>query len=282
MTTSPLLTAHRAVTATAEETAALRDVLRRDLPPAGTDRPSPVHAFVLAHTLADQTVRALAGDEPRPLSVIHLSQTIRLRRPVRPGEKGTATLDVRGARREARGTRVAVHTRLAGEDGDPYADLLTGALLVGATTVEPFGELPPPGALPPGGAAGEPVVAVHRTSAEWTRRYAHASGDLNPIHLDDDAARAAGFPSVIAHGMSVLALACEEIADRFAAGDIGRVAAVGGRFSAPVPTGEELSVEMQPYDDGSVVRFGCRTPAGPSVKSGWVELAPAGRDGAHG
>lgn len=32
-------------------------------------------------------------------------------------------------------------------------------------------------------------------------RYAGASGDFNPIHHDDDLARAAGFPSVFAPGM---------------------------------------------------------------------------------
>lgn len=33
------------------------------------------------------------------------------------------------------------------------------------------------------------------------RAYADASGDRNPLHLDDGAARAAGFPGIIAHGM---------------------------------------------------------------------------------
>ncbi len=31
--------------------------------------------------------------------------------------------------------------------------------------------------------------------------YAQASGDRNPIHLDDDVARSVGLPGVIAHGM---------------------------------------------------------------------------------
>ncbi len=31
--------------------------------------------------------------------------------------------------------------------------------------------------------------------------YAEASGDHNPIHLDDDFARSVGLPGVIAHGM---------------------------------------------------------------------------------
>ncbi|GLY46852.1 MaoC/PaaZ C-terminal domain-containing protein [Lentzea sp. NBRC 102530] len=38
-------------------------------------------------------------------------------------------------------------------------------------------------------------------------RYADASGDHNPIHLDPAAARAAGFPGVIAHGMLTAGLA---------------------------------------------------------------------------
>jgi acyl dehydratase len=34
-----------------------------------------------------------------------------------------------------------------------------------------------------------------------TERYAHASGDDNPIHVDDAAARAAGLPGRILHGL---------------------------------------------------------------------------------
>jgi acyl dehydratase len=36
---------------------------------------------------------------------------------------------------------------------------------------------------------------------EDLQRYAHASGDLNPLHLDKDFARQAGFSDVIVHGM---------------------------------------------------------------------------------
>ena len=40
---------------------------------------------------------------------------------------------------------------------------------------------------------------------EQLQDYAKASGDNNPIHLDDSFARLAGFPSVIAHGMLSMA-----------------------------------------------------------------------------
>lgn len=44
-------------------------------------------------------------------------------------------------------------------------------------------------------------LAKPAITAEQLREYAEASGDTNPIHLDPDFARDAGFPSVIAHGM---------------------------------------------------------------------------------
>src|SRR5216683_2700557 len=42
-------------------------------------------------------------------------------------------------------------------------------------------------------------------SQEQLRRYADASGDHNPIHLDEDAAHRVGLDGVIAHGMLSMA-----------------------------------------------------------------------------
>jgi acyl dehydratase/GNAT superfamily N-acetyltransferase len=39
--------------------------------------------------------------------------------------------------------------------------------------------------------------------AEQVARFAHATGDANPVHFDDAAARSAGFPGRISHGMLV-------------------------------------------------------------------------------
>jgi len=56
-------------------------------------------------------------------------------------------------------------------------------------------------------AAGEelnPLVKPPITQ-EQLRRYADASGDHNPIHLDEDAAHSVGLDGVIAHGMLSMA-----------------------------------------------------------------------------
>ena len=62
--------------------------------------------------------------------------------------------------------------------------------------------------------------------------YAEASGDHNPIHQDEEVARAVGLPGVIAHGMYTLALAARA-ADTWA-GAPGRVVELGAKFTKPV------------------------------------------------
>ncbi|MFS4488008.1 MaoC/PaaZ C-terminal domain-containing protein [Dietzia kunjamensis] len=69
-------------------------------------------------------------------------------------------------------------------------------------------------------------------SRDDLRRYAEASGDHNPIHLDDDAAQALGLPGVVAHGMLTSALAIGVVADW--AGGADRVLATSFRFAGPV------------------------------------------------
>jgi hypothetical protein len=47
-----------------------------------------------------------------------------------------------------------------------------------------------------------PTLSTGRITRHRVARYAHGSGDLNPIHVDSDYARGqAGLPDVIVHGM---------------------------------------------------------------------------------
>ncbi len=52
----------------------------------------------------------------------------------------------------------------------------------------------------------QPVAELRFTpDAQTTERYAAASGDHNPIHTDPEAARAAGLPGTILHGLYTMA-----------------------------------------------------------------------------
>jgi acyl dehydratase len=58
-------------------------------------------------------------------------------------------------------------------------------------------------ALEPGSELAELRVTPDRYV---TARYAGASGDFNPIHIDDEFARAVGLPGRILHGLYTMAL----------------------------------------------------------------------------
>lgn len=52
------------------------------------------------------------------------------------------------------------------------------------------------------------------TPDRWlAHRYAGASGDFNPIHVDPEYARAAGLPQPVLHGLYVMALVARAVTD---------------------------------------------------------------------
>lgn len=78
-------------------------------------------------------------------------------------------------------------------------------------------------------------AARYELSRDDLRAYAEASGDHNPIHLDEVTAKSVGLPDVIAHGMLTMGLAGSVVADW--AGDPSAVLSFGTKFTAPVVVG---------------------------------------------
>lgn len=76
-------------------------------------------------------------------------------------------------------------------------------------------------------------------SAEDVRDYAKLSGDCNPIHLDKEAAQAAGFPRPVVHGLFVAATIVNRLADR-----LPEPLQSDFSFQAPVVVGESVEVEI--------------------------------------
>lgn len=72
-------------------------------------------------------------------------------------------------------------------------------------------------------------------------RYAGASGDFTPIHLDAAFAKAAGLPDVILHGLYTFALLARGVCEPLG-GDPRTLRLLAARFRRPAMTGSELSV----------------------------------------
>lgn len=90
------------------------------------------------------------------------------------------------------------------------------------------GELPPP-------------LEIGIVSAEQVLAFAKASLDLNPVHLSEEAARAAGFEGPVLHGMFMAARleTFLETVEGF------RVAELKLRFVAPALVGTALSLSTR-------------------------------------
>ena len=91
-------------------------------------------------------------------------------------------------------------------------------------------------------AIGERVV--YKTFPPITRHtlalYCGASGDHNPIHVDIDFARAAGFPDVFSHGMLVMGYLGQALTDAVAP---HRIRVFSTRFAAITQLGACLTCE---------------------------------------
>ena len=74
------------------------------------------------------------------------------------------------------------------------------------------------------------------------KAYADASGDQNPIHQNEEFAKAVGLPNVIAHGMLTMALVGKYVSDW--AGGSQQVKQFSGRFMKPVIVPAEAKVDL--------------------------------------
>jgi acyl dehydratase len=95
---------------------------------------------------------------------------------------------------------------------------------------------------------------VTERSVTFTREqisaYAAASGDHNPIHLDDEFARSVGLPGVIAHGMLQMGI-LGTVAAR-AAGGPEKLRRLAVRFAGMVEPGDTVVFKAEPSGEGKL------------------------------
>lgn len=89
-------------------------------------------------------------------------------------------------------------------------------------------------------ALGDRLTALSRTvSQEQINRYAEASGDFNPIHVDPAFAVSVGLPGSIAHGLLEMGILAEAIT-RWAGGSAA-LKSLQCRFSKPLLAGDTIT-----------------------------------------
>jgi len=133
----------------------------------------------------------------------------------------------------------------------------------------PRRDTPPPHAIPE---RAPDIVCDLPTRPEMALIY-RLSGDINPLHAEPAFARVAGFPRPILHGLASFGVAGHALLKSVCAYDPARLAAISGRFSAPVFPGETIRTEM--WRDGAVVSFRARVVERDviAVNNGRAEIA---------
>jgi len=101
------------------------------------------------------------------------------------------------------------------------------------------------------------------------------SGDRNPLHIDPEIARSAGFTAPILHGLCTYGMTCRAVLQAFCEYDPARIASHAVRFSSPVYPGETLKIDL--WRDGDIVSFQADVPARSLtvIKNGKTVLRPS-------
>ena len=120
----------------------------------------------------------------------------------------------------------------------------------------------------------EPLQRVSQTiDADQTFRYAQASGDRNPIHLDENVAKLAGLPGVIVHGLCTLAFASKAIIDSLCEKDPRRLKRLSAGFVRPVLPGQTITTAIWPDTNAGSYRYETLNPNGRAViRPGYAEI----------
>ncbi|MGH2695266.1 MAG: MaoC/PaaZ C-terminal domain-containing protein, partial [Actinomycetota bacterium] len=207
------------------------------------------------------------------LRLVHGQEEHILHGPIVPGDVLTCSAVLESVEHKETGETFTVKVTETKQDGALVAEIRGTMFIRGSGSGQKSA-----GA---GGQSQPDVVYEEATKVDddQTHRYADASGDHNPIHLDENVARMAGLPGIINHGMCTMAIATKGAVEGLAGGDPTRVRRVSVRFSKPVFPGEELTTRFwKDSEAGGATIYGFETynPAGAAVvKNGIVEIADA-------
>jgi acyl dehydratase len=177
--------------------------------------------------------------------IVHGEQDFHFHRPIHPGDKLVSRGKMIGYQGLEKGTRAAILLECRTEDGELVNEQYVTTFVRGMTVGKTVGDLSPEHKFDDKLREQAPVAkVVQRIDNDQTFRYAPAAGDPMPIHLDEEVARDAGLPGIIAHGLCTMAFTSWAVLTELAGSDVNRLKRFAVRFSKPVLPGDELETRI--------------------------------------
>jgi len=208
---------------------------------------------------------------------VHGEHDLYIKKPVVPGSWLHTVGERSGIVCSSAGMNVFAKLVTTDDDGDVVLEQYWSSLMRGTPSGGDQGTPPAEHNFPE--ASREHLVGSVSlpTTRDQTFRYAGASGDRAPMHVDDEVARSLGFPGKFNQGLCTLAVTSRGLIELAAGGDPRRVRRVAVRFSSPVFPGN--SIDLSVYDAGPVAAghafsFEASSEGQVTLRHGLVEVAP--------
>jgi acyl dehydratase len=184
--------------------------------------------------------------------IVHGEQDFHFHRPIRPGNTLVSRAKMIGYQGLEKGTRAAIVLECRTEDGELVNEQYVTTFVRGLSVGKTVGELSPDHKFDDALRNIAPTAkVVQHIDNDQTFRYSPAAGDPMPIHLDEEVARDAGLPGIIAHGLCTMAFTSWAVLTELADSDVSRLKRFAVRFSKPVLPGDDFETRIWTKTQGN-------------------------------
>jgi NAD(P)-dependent dehydrogenase (short-subunit alcohol dehydrogenase family)/acyl dehydratase len=222
------------------------------------------------------SVRAVVPPEAN--QIVHGSHDMHFHRPITAGLALDTTTEAHSYR--VRGNNTFFHIRLASRDdaGNLVLEQFSAFAIRGYSNSVDAGPDVPGHALPALGDLVSVGEYVSHVDDDQTFRYAKASGDQSPIHLDPEIARSAGLPGIIVHGLCTMAMCARAVTETVAQGDPRWLSRLAVRFAGNVLPGADVltTIYQLGANEAGGQSYGFQAISGEAVvvKDGRADVRP--------
>ena len=180
------------------------------------------------------------------LRLVHSEHDVDFLSPIRPGDVITSAAKILSIESRPTGETMAIEIPASNQGGELVQKTLFTVFIRargrGRSEIEAREQEPE---------RGQPIAVVsNQIAQDQTVRYAQASGDFNPIHLDAKVAAMAGLPGIVVHGLCTMAFCSKVIVGSACEGDPRRLGRLRVRFVRPVLPGQNITTTVWASGEG--------------------------------
>lgn len=188
------------------------------------------------------------------VKVVHGEQSLILHRPLPVEGEVIGTSRVTGIVDRGAGKGAMIYTAREVKDAKTGELLATLEMTTFARGDGGFGGPSGPVRQPHPEPEGAPDITLDLPTRPEQALVYRLNGDFNPLHIDPDVARDAGFDRPILHGLCTFGVVCHALLKSLCGYDPARFGRMDLRFSSPVFPGETIRTEIWKQEGGAAFR----------------------------